>query len=356
MAQKTEEYTPDEAAFAKARRSAIDQALLQAHHEARGDAEQKGVLQNSQYSQYYQLLREMAEAAQAFAITKQQTVDRFDFGILQDAMRVCESVHSAFHTAYVSMETIEKVPELRAVKSRELPDLVWSHLDKLDRRVRIDDMLVAYFDKDTLLWSVGQYLNLPIRSQIMDRILVDSMVAALILARRNPAMPEFVDINEWMVKGIKLIQKGIFSMVRNALVFGGIAAAAFYLASMDAYSYSQPSWVRNLSTWFSPETWRWIGWACGILMVLRLATTVVRWRKKLSEVADGERSTRDLSAAISNTYDELASPGPVSAARVRELATKAAEKGAKWPPPLFALLDDIQARSSHIGPVPSSFV
>ncbi len=93
MAQKTDEYTPDEAEFAKARRSAIDQALLQAHHEARGDAEQKGVLQNSQYSQYYQLLREMAEAAQAFAITKQQTVDRFDFGILQDAMRVCESVH-----------------------------------------------------------------------------------------------------------------------------------------------------------------------------------------------------------------------------------------------------------------------
>jgi hypothetical protein len=40
---------------------------------------------------------------------------------------------------------------------------------------------------------------------------------------------------------------------------------------------------------------------------------------------------------------------PASAARVRELATKAAEKGATWPPPLSALLDDVVGRIGHIG-------
>jgi hypothetical protein len=143
-------------------------------------------------------------------------------------------------------------------------------------------------------WTLGEYLNLPIRSRTMDRFLLDSTVAALIFARRDAAKPEFVDDTEWFGRVLKQNQKGIFSIVRNALVFGGIAAVAFYLASMDAYSYSQPNWVRDLSAWFSPETWRWIGWACGILMVLRLARTVVTWRKKLSEVADGERRARDL--------------------------------------------------------------
>ena len=65
----------------------------------------------------------MAQSAQAYAISKQQTVDRFDFGILQDAIRACENVHSAFHPN-LSADVVEQAPALRALKSRDRPDLV----------------------------------------------------------------------------------------------------------------------------------------------------------------------------------------------------------------------------------------
>jgi hypothetical protein len=46
-----------------------------------------------------------------------------------------------------------------------------------------------------------------------------------------------------------------------------------------------------------------------------------------SDVSSSNWSLGEVSVAISTAYDELALPGPASAARVRELATKAAEKG-----------------------------
>jgi hypothetical protein len=353
MAQTTNsDYAPDEAAFAKARRSAIGDAVLQAHHEVKGETEQKRVLRSSSSSQYYQLLREIAEAAQAFAISNQQTVDRFDFGILQDAIRVCESVHSAFHLPYLSAEAME-IPELRAAKSRDRPTLVWQHVNDLDHRTKIGD--VPYLDRQLLLEAVGQYLNLPIKSQRMDRILIDGMIASEMLAIRHPTFADLGElakkykVTDWASEKMILFQRGLLSIAFSIFFFGGVVAAAFYLASVDVFSYSQPSWVRVLSAWFSPETWKWIGSACSVLMFFRFAKAVVRWRKELSEVANNERRATDLSVAVSTTYDELASPGPASAARVRELATKAAEKGATWPPPLFALLDDVVARSGHIG-------
>jgi hypothetical protein len=226
-------------------------------------------------------------------------------------------------------------------------------VNDLDHHTKIDD--TPYLDRKLLLAAVGQYLNLPIRSQRMDRILIDGMIASEMIAIRHPtfaALGELAlkyDVTNWALEKATSLQKRFVSVGRSILIFGCLAAAAFYLASIDAYSYSQPSWARDLSAWFSPESWRWIGWGCSALLVLRLANTVHGSRKKLSEIADGERRASNLACAVLATYEELASPGPVGAHRLRELATRAAEKGAKWPPPLFALLDDIVGRGGHIG-------
>jgi len=48
------------------------------------------------------------------------------------------------------------------------------------------------------------------------------------------------------------------------------------------------------------------------------------------------------------TYDELRDGGPVSANRVYDLATAAANTGVSWPAPLFALLDDIKLRGARL--------
>jgi hypothetical protein len=254
MPQTNNENVPDEIAFAEVRRSAIDHAVMQTCPGITEEAEQRRFLRDSRYYPYYQLLKEMAEAAQAYAISKQQTAEGFETGILCDAIDVCESVHLAFHIPYFSPETMEQVPQLREQKSRERAGWLWQHVDRLDQRLRLGDVPFSYFDREALLSSVGQYLNLPIRSRTMDRILIDALVAALILARRNPAKREFVDDAEWAKKLIALLKKGFFRMVRTVLFLGGATAAAFYLASIDGYSYSRPAWLRDMSAWFTPET------------------------------------------------------------------------------------------------------
>ena len=311
MAQTSDsDYAPDEASFAKARRSAINHAVLEAHHDVKGEAEQKRVLQDSPSSQYYHLLREMAEAAQAFAISKQQTVDRFDFGILQDVIRVCESVHSAFHLPYLSAEAMN-IPELRAAKSRDRPDLVWQHVNDLGHRAKIGD--VPYLDKQILLWAVGQYLNLSIRSQSMDRILVDSLVAASILAftRDNP-LDIVVDISSLPKNfqgSIETWQRGVliknsFSRIAYTVLFlGGIATAAFYFASVEVYSLSKPA-ARAMAEWFSVDSWRLIGWSFVSISLLALAK-VVRSCPYRKSYPDGQRPSSRISFLLNGPCPEI---------------------------------------------------
>jgi hypothetical protein len=47
-------------------------------------------------------------------------------------------------------------------------------------------------------------------------------------------------------------------------------------------------------------------------------------------------------------YSALNSEGPVSAHHVRELLVHSAEKGAVWPAPVYALLDDVINRGGRL--------
>lgn len=51
--------------------------------------------------------------------------------------------------------------------------------------------------------------------------------------------------------------------------------------------------------------------------------------------------------AMLGLYAEMNSDGPISAKHIRETAQKAADKGVVWPGPLFALLDDVVARTGR---------
>jgi hypothetical protein len=52
-------------------------------------------------------------------------------------------------------------------------------------------------------------------------------------------------------------------------------------------------------------------------------------------------------ATMNRVYLELDAAGPVSSRNFIELARKATDAGVVWPAPLFALLDDIAARSGR---------
>jgi hypothetical protein len=47
-------------------------------------------------------------------------------------------------------------------------------------------------------------------------------------------------------------------------------------------------------------------------------------------------------------YGELNSNGPISARRLLERLKSASEKGVVWPAPLYALIDDVMARTGRL--------
>ena len=101
-----------------------------------------------------------------------------------------------------------------------------------------------------------------------------------------------------------------------------VAIAAFYLAAVDAYSYSEPPALRAVAQWFTGTSWRGIGWS---VLGYTTLTTIVNIRGFL-KASMAESAAKKMARRAMNemqiTYDELRTEGPVSASRVRELATK----------------------------------
>ena len=93
----------------------------------------------------------------------------------------------------------------------------------------------------------------------------------------------------------------------------------------------------------------WVGLAvavaCWIMISFLIALFALpaacrQHRKEKQHVAE-------LLGSMVDAYRELGSAGPISVGRVRSLVDKAASIGVVWPGPLFAMLDDIGARSGR---------
>lgn len=333
----------ERAAYYAARQSWIE---FQMKHIYPGEKDDGGIdafVKKGRYSQYHRLLSEMAEAAQAYAIAKQHSAQHFEEGILREAMEVCEYVYWAFHNRFAP------APE------KCNPYLVWHHIDYARDRITRGD--IPFIDRTALEPATGQYLKLPFRCSRMDRILVDALVAletlkfgeeifgpqkpiSTVLASLgvapnvHPAM-HHPDVFKGWIRGAS----------HNTLIFGGIAAVSFYLGSVDA---GAPHWITKLSKWLSKSEWMLIGWAASIMLALILVVSFVATVKARRVQAVVRQTYRDVLNRMFDVYDELQSEGPVSASRVRDLAATASTSGVRWPPPLFAILDDILVRDGRV--------
>jgi hypothetical protein len=108
-----------------------------------------------------------------------------------------------------------------------------------------------------------------------------------------------------------------------------------------------------LALWAASE--RWIGetaagWTTGICVALFLLLSAIStfalpfsWHTQIK----ARQKVRDLLLAMNTIYDELRSDGPISAQHIRGRANSAAQIGVVWPAPLFAMLDDIIARTGR---------
>jgi hypothetical protein len=177
----------------------------------------------------------------------------------------------------------------------------------------------------------AEYLAGPLRSSVIDRyltrLLVEQEYFAYALTQLSPRHIVY--------------QQPLRRMRPIGAFFLNILANLVLLALIFGLTWAVVSFT------FIPENAGWIVVAI-LLTWFILATTyqlITLPRDWLKNKKDRDTSLKLLSAQ-NDTYLSLKASGPISVSRVRTMVDRAADAGTVWPQTLFALLDDIAARSA----------
>jgi len=206
-----------------------------------------------------------------------------------------------------------------------------SHSSPLDK-IKADK--VPYIDRSSLECVVDDYLVLPYRSQAMDRLLVKLLIAVELYAFGDEMMNEktFGFPARSPFKQSHVLLAYLRGQLINAVFIGSIAALALWAASKGCIGESAAGWISG---------------TCVSLFLLFGAISTFALPFSWYTQIIARRNVRNLLLAMSTIYSELRSDGPISAQHIRDRANSAAQEGVVWPAPLFAMLDDIIARTGR---------
>lgn len=271
--------------------------------------------QRSYGGQYGDLLRRMSEAALEYALANNIEPRHFESKVLRDGLSVVGELRYAFIND----------PSNRSPNFLDLGSPV--DLIKADKVPRIDRM--------SLEAVVGSYLDLPYRSQAMDRTLIRGLIAAETYAFGDEMINEKT-FGLFPARSPMKQTHAILGYLRNnffnAILFGGISALGFWLRSGNIISENVASWIAGI---------------CLSLLLFFAATSTLALPYLWYNQAKARRRVRDLLATMTTLYNEHRSDGPISAHYIRERASDASAKGVVWPAPLFAILDDVISRTGR---------
>lgn len=189
-------------------------------------------------------------------------------------------------------------------------------------------------ERDALEKSVGRYLDLPFRSTTIDRTLVDALVATELVKYGNQVYASSEP--RGLYASIMAVRPGR-TLARNIVVelafFGVLALGVQWLAGEGHY----------------PAQWVPVSLVCiALLLALCITATIIRYPRYVRDVRAAHGQVLAPLQAMIDTYDAMNSAGPVSLDRVRAAVNEAALAKVRWPPSLYALLDDIAGRSRRI--------
>jgi hypothetical protein len=205
---------------------------------------------------------------------------------------------------------------------------LWHH-----RQIRFDEIKkgeVPHIDRGYLTQAVAQYLDLPIRNRRMDRMLVDALVAAEVIAFADKMLniPTFLrDLSASpLVKSHPLwrfVKGQFFSLLVVAAIPIGLLVGAVNVFDMRG------EWPLFVGLGFASL------WA--LFFVIGLAALPGFW------ISDTKRKRKvsELLVVMGTVYTEIGIGTVVSARHIRERLDKNADQGAVWPSEVFSLLDDI---------------
>ncbi|MFN9358536.1 MAG: hypothetical protein ACK55V_11825 [Alphaproteobacteria bacterium] len=234
-----------------------------------------------EYSQYGRLLNEIAIGAESYALKAGLNPGHFAH-VMERAIDVVR----LFRFSVMHYEARE------GDRGEKAQFEVWRH--KIQLTHGWIDFSIPSINKAILEQCVENYLNLEFRSQSLDRLIVDALIAFELWAWRSQRLPVL-----------------IFTALPAVL----LCASTFFFGGSG---FAGPPWLQAL----------------GILM-LGLGFTWPNWR--------GFR----LLFLMQDVYRNLHSHGPISASFVLSRLRHAADRGVVWPAPLMALLDDINKRGGR---------
>ena len=267
-------------------------------------------------SLYSYLLQDMAKAALDYAVAKNIDPDDFEFTALNGTLSV--------------------VRDLRLALVKDGNDKTLDFWDSSARPIdKIKADKVPYIDRSSLESVAGDYLALPYRSQAMDRFLVKVLVAMELYAFGDEMLNEKtfgVFPARSPLKQRHALLAYLRGVILNGVFFGGIAAFALWSASKG--------WIGETSAAWTSGTCVALFFLFGVISTFALPFS---WHSQ----AKARRNVRRLLLAMITIYNELTSDGPISAKHIRERVSSAAQDGVVWPAPLFAMLDDIIARTGR---------
>lgn len=198
----------------------------------------------------------------------------------------------------------------------------WKHDEFLLRKI-IKDKQKPYIDKFDLANLVQTYLTLPFRSPSIEKILVDLLIASELSMFADQMFNPDEYAQSSPLKQLHPLWWFLVNIFINAVIFAGLGLASFNIG------------------------WEIIGTILISLFAIFTGIHFLCLPFSLFKYYKVRKKILSLIEEMNNVYYELNSTGPISARRVEKAAEAAAEKGAAWPAPLFALLDDIQKREGH---------
>ncbi|HQS15458.1 hypothetical protein [Reyranella sp.] len=319
MPESHELGSPQAPTFYSERQWRIERNLELLYERSGAEVSLEEFRKKAAYTQYASLLGQIADSTLDRAKARGQDPEEFSFE-LDVGFGVCQSIYDA----------------LEPKRDKDSPFLVWTHIRELPQKIRSDDL--PSVRRQELYDATGEYLRLPIRCAMADRILVDALIAVETIdygwemfGKQDLASTLFPSRSPFKQRHV--FWKFLTSLAFNFVFFALLTAATAFLGYKDIMA---SSWSLGISA-----TWVALFFVSTILQVVSLPAAWRRQTKARALVAD-------LMNEMLLTYDELRDDGPVSPQRVRDVAERAASKGVAWPGALFALLDDMRSRNARL--------
>jgi hypothetical protein len=268
-------------------------------------------------SQYVMILDDLIE--QSIKYARDNSIDDQDFRY--DLLGKVEDFLTEFANAFTTREELVNIRSLWRHRLSPLSDLASKTTPKMDR--------------ESLQCSVSTYLELPVKHQRVDRVLIDALTAIELFAFGEEML------NEKKIPGIPprsplRLSHPLWVFVRGQ--FGNLFLACVLFAfAIGAYKFS---WIAEMGL---VTTGTILIGLLGLLFIVSLIALPGYWRRQ----GAAKRKITDLLEAMNTAYNELNSSGLISARHFRQRLTWAAEKGVIWPSDLFVLLDDLEARGGR---------